>query len=72
MTILGGGNSAADMVYPCIKAEEHVNWVIRRSDEGPGIFMNPAVSGRFEKNAEAGATQPATSLNPSAFRPILE
>ena len=72
ITILGGGKSAADMVYASMKAGKHVNWVIRKSGEGPGIFMNPAPTGRYKNNAEAGATQTATVLNPSAFRPMPE
>ena len=72
ITVLGGGKSAADMVYASIKAEKNVNWIIRRSGEGPGIFMNPATSGKYRNNAEAGATQKATLLNPSGFHPMPE
>ena len=72
ITVLGGGKSAADMVYASIKAEKNVNWIIRRSGEGPGIFMNPATSGRYKNNAEAGATQKATLLNPSGFHLMPE
>ena len=72
ITVLGGGKSAADLVYASIKAAKNVNWIIRRSGEGPGIFMNPATSGRYKNNAEAGATQKATQLNPSGFHPMLE
>ncbi|KAL6714953.1 hypothetical protein ACLMJK_007213 [Lecanora helva] len=68
ITVLGGGKSAADMVYTAIKAKKKVNWIIRKSGEGPGIFMNPAASGRYKNNAEAGATQKATFLIPSGFR----
>ena len=73
ITILGGGKSAADMVYASVKAEDkNVNWIIRQTGEGPGIFMNPAATGRYRNNAEAGATQKATTLNPSGFRPMSE
>lgn len=72
ITILGGGKSAADMVYASVKAGKKVNWIVRKSGEGPGIFMNPAATGRYRNNAEAGATQKATILNPSGFRPMLE
>ena len=71
ITLLGGGKSAADMVYASVKAGKNVNWIVRESGEGPGIFMNPAATGRYRNNAEAGATQTATSLNPSGFRPML-
>ena len=72
ITVLGGGKSAADMVYGSIKAGKKVNWIVRKSGEGPGIFMNPATSGRYRNNAEAGSTQEATVLNPSGFRPMLD
>ena len=72
ITVLGGGKSAADMVYGAIKAGKNVNWIVRKTGEGPGIFMNPAPTGRYKNNAEAGATQKATILNPSGFRPMIE
>ena len=72
ITVLGGGKSAADMVYGSITAGKHVNWIIRRTGEGPAIFMNPAATGRYKHNAEAGVTQKATSLNPSGFCPMPE
>jgi dimethylaniline monooxygenase (N-oxide forming) len=70
ITVLGGGKSAADMVYASVKAGKYVNWIVRKTGEGPGIFMNPAATGRYRNNAEAGATQNATTLNPSGFRPM--
>lgn len=72
VTVLGGGKSAADMVYASVKAGKNVKWIVRTTGEGPGIFMNPAATGRYRNNAEAGATQKATFLNPSGFRPMLE
>lgn len=70
VTVLGGGKSASDMVYASVKAGKNVNWIIRKTGEGPGIFMNPAATGRYRNNAEAGTTQRATTLNPSGFRPM--
>lgn len=72
ITVLGGGKSAADMIYAALRAGKDVNWIVRKSGEGPGIFMNPAATGRYKNNAEAGATQKATTLNPSGFRPMAE
>ena len=72
VTVLGGGKSAADMVYASVKAGKNVNWIVRKSGEGPGIFMNPAATGRYRNHVEAGATQRATFLNPSGFHPMLE
>ena len=71
ITVLGGGKSAADMVYTSLKAGKNVSWIIRKSGEGPGIFMNPSASGRYKHLAEAGVTQNATILNPSGFRPMV-
>ena len=73
ITVLGGGKSAADMVYASIKAGKNVDWIIRKSGEGPGIFMNPEITNsRYRHAAEAGTTRNATALNPSAFRPMAE
>lgn len=38
VTILGGGKSAADMVYASVKAGKIVSWIIRRAGEGPAAF----------------------------------
>lgn len=67
ITVLGGGKSAADMVYGSLKKGKNVNWIIRTSGEGPGIFMDPAAGGRYRHAAEGGATQKATALSPSHF-----
>lgn len=70
VTVLGGGKSAADMVYASLKAGRTVNWVIRTSGEGPAIFMNPAPTGRYMHAVEANATRNAAVLNPSSFHPL--
>lgn len=67
ITVLGGGKSAADMVYGALKKGKNVSWIIRTSGEGPGIFMDPAASGRYRHAAEAGATLKSTALSPSHF-----
>ena len=72
VSVLGGGKSAVDMVYASLKAGKNVSWIIRKSGEGPGIFMNPEPTGMYRNSAEAVATQRATALNPSGFRPMLE
>ena len=72
VTVLGGGKSAADMVYASLKAGKAVNWIIRRTGEGPGIFQNPASNGRYRNTAEKNATQTASLLNPSAFHLMPE
>ncbi|EED15453.1 dimethylaniline monooxygenase, putative [Talaromyces stipitatus ATCC 10500] len=70
ITVIGGGKSAADMVYGALKKGKNVNWIIRTSGEGPGIFMDPAASGRYKHAAEAGATQKAATLSPSFFHEL--
>ncbi|KAF5873925.1 putative flavin-binding monooxygenase-like protein [Botrytis fragariae] len=54
--ILGGGKSAADMVYECVKAGKKVSWLIRQSGEGPGIFAGAKGRGRYRNDAEMSAT----------------
>ncbi|KAL9095232.1 MAG: hypothetical protein Q9165_002488 [Trypethelium subeluteriae] len=70
ITVLGGGKSAADMVYAAVKANKHVSWIVRRSGEGPGIFVDPTPPDGYRNMVERGATQNATALNPSSFRPM--
>ena len=72
ITVLGGDKSAADLVYASVKAGKNVKWIVRKTGEGPWIFMNPTATGRYKNEAEAGATQKASVLNPSGFRPLLE
>lgn len=70
VSVLGGGKSAADLVYASIKAGKKVNWIIRTTGQGPGIFMDPAGERRYRHAAEAGATQKSTMLNPSSFHTL--
>ena len=73
ITILGGGKSAADMIYAAINTNPNlkVNWIIRRTGEGPGFFLHAAPSDRYRNAAEPMLSQNATQLNPSAFRTLL-
>ena len=41
VTVIGGGKSAADMVYASVKAEKSVSWIIRASGTGPAFFVCP-------------------------------
>ena len=47
VTILGGGKSAADMVYDSVKAGKKVSWVIRETGEGPAAFAGAAGKGPY-------------------------
>ena len=45
VTVLGGGKSAADMVYSSVKARKSVSWIIRASSTGPAHFVSPKGKG---------------------------
>lgn len=51
IAVLGGGKSAADMVYENVKAGRKVNWIIRKSGKGPGSFVGAKVKLGSIKNA---------------------
>ncbi|KAF7902103.1 uncharacterized protein EAF01_007401 [Botrytis porri] len=67
VTILGGGKSAADMVYECVKAGKKVSWLIRQSGEGPAIFAGAKGRGQYRNSAEMSATRAFSALSPSCF-----
>lgn len=69
LAILGGGKSAADMVYACAKTGHEVSWIIRESGEGPGAFTNPAdnAKGPFLNNPELAGTRLFGTMSPSCF-----
>jgi dimethylaniline monooxygenase (N-oxide forming) len=69
IAILGGGKSAADIVYTCAKAGNEVSWIIRESGEGPGAFTNPAenAKGPFLNDPELAGTRFFGTLSPSCF-----
>ena len=71
VVVVGGGKSAADMVYACAKRGKSVSWIIRKSGTGPAAFID--IKGRgsgllaYKNAAEIGCTRMMTSLGPSAF-----
>lgn len=69
-TVIGGGKSAVDMTYAAVKADKHVNWIIRNTGEGPGFLLHAAPIGRYNNAAEAMLTQNSTRLNPSGFHSL--
>ena len=73
ITILGGGKSAADMVYAAISTNPNlkVSWIVRSKGEGPGFFLHAAPSGRYRNAAEPMLSKNATQMNPSGFRTML-
>ena len=70
IAILGGGKSAADMVYDCVKAGKKVSWIIRKSGEGPAAFSGSAGRGPYRNGPEIAATRMMSALSPSCFAPI--
>lgn len=65
VAVIGGGKSAADMVYACVKAGKSVSWIIRASGTGPGFFMPPKGKGPYNNAFEIGSTRVAGTLSPS-------
>ena len=73
ITVLGGGKSAADMVYATVNTNPSlkINWIVRNKGEGPGFFLHAAPIGRYRNAAEPMLSQNATQMNPSGFRTML-
>ena len=69
ITILGGGKSAADMVYDYVKAGKKVSWIIRKTGEGPAAFAGAAGKGPYRNGPEIAATRMISALSPSCFAP---
>lgn len=57
VSVLGGGKSAADLVYQAVKAGKAVSWIIRSSGKGPGCFISPQGFWRYENVVEAGMSR---------------
>lgn len=70
VAILGGGKSAADMVYDSVKAGKKVSWIIRKSGEGPAAFSGAAGKGPYRNGPEIAATRMMSALSPSCFAPV--
>ncbi|KAJ8070314.1 hypothetical protein OCU04_000694 [Sclerotinia nivalis] len=67
--VLGGGKSAADMVYELIKKGQHVKWIIRRTGEGPALLFPAPGHGRYKNSIESSATRIKALFSPSPFMP---
>ena len=63
VAVIGGGKSAADMVYANVKAGREVKWIIRASGKGPGVFVDVQLKAGYIHNAgELGVVRAAASL----------
>ncbi|KAI4205456.1 MAG: hypothetical protein LQ350_000499 [Teloschistes chrysophthalmus] len=67
IAVLGGGKSAADMVYTAVKAGKKVAWIIRQDGEGPAAFSAAAGKGPYKNGPEIAATRMMSALSPSCF-----
>ena len=71
VTVLGGGKSAADMVYDLVKAgKKNVSWIIRESGAGPAALSGASGKGPYKNRSEMAATRILSALSPSAFAPL--
>lgn len=72
VTVLGGGKSAADMVYESVKAGKTVSWVIRKTGDkstGPGYFAPADVKTPYRSAGFAAQTRIMASLQPCFMNP---
>ena len=68
-TVLGAGQSAADMVYAAAKAGKKVTWIIRDAGSGPAVFIDVKRHAAYKNAAEIGHTRLMIVLGPSCFDP---
>ena len=69
VTVVGGGKSAADMVYSSVKAGKSVSWIVRASGTGPAFFVSPKGKGPYKNAFQIGSTRIVSTLSPSIYNP---
>lgn len=72
ITVLGGGKSAADMVYALAKVGKTVTWVVRKTGDGstgPAFFAPADVSTPYQSPGYAAQTRVMSSLQPCFMNP---
>ncbi|PQE21196.1 hypothetical protein CJF31_00012137 [Rutstroemia sp. NJR-2017a BVV2] len=67
ISVIGGGKSAADMVYDYVKAGKKVHWIFRKTGEGPAAFAGAQGRRQYKNGAEMSATPFFAGLSPSCF-----
>lgn len=68
VSVLGGGKSAADIVYAAARRGKKVSWIIRKSGSGPSAHA-PAKGNAIYRNAnEVLYNRFVSSLSPSVFQ----
>jgi dimethylaniline monooxygenase (N-oxide forming) len=72
ITVLGGGKSAADMVYECAKAGKIVTWVIRKTEDGstgPAFFAPADAPTPYRSPGYMAQTRVMSRLQPCYLNP---
>lgn len=69
VVVLGGGKSAADMVYACAKAGKSVSWVVRKCGCGAAGHARAAGPGPYKNSVSSFSTRFSSSFSPSIFAP---
>lgn len=69
ISVIGGGKSAADMVYEAVKAGKTVSWIIRTSGTGPAFFAPLDEKTPWDNVVEASHTRIMSWLMPCVFNP---
>lgn len=67
ISVLGGGKSAADMVYAAAKAGHEVSWIIRKSGSGPGLLLKVEPVGKYRNATELMQARFMSTLSPNMF-----
>ena len=67
VAVLGGGKSAADVVYACAKAGKSVSWILRENGCGPAAHGRAVGRGPYPNSISMFNTRISSSLSPSIF-----
>ena len=67
IAVLGGGKSAADVVYACAKASKSVSWILRENGCGPAAHVRATGRGPYSDSVSMFNTRISSSLSPSIF-----
>ena len=67
VAVLGGGKSAADVVYACAKAGKSVSWILQENGCGPAAHGRATGRGPYPNSISMFNTRMFSSLSPSIF-----
>ncbi|KAG9241425.1 putative dimethylaniline monooxygenase [Calycina marina] len=70
IAVLGGGKSAADVVYACAKAGKSVSWILRENGCGPAAHGRAQGRGPYTNSISMFNTRFISSFSPSVFAPL--